>query len=132
MTEQEHIALASRTLAIDESCWRQLLSQFAELCPTGKESLDHRIQALTRLWNSLSPHAMPPEHHLLNSDCPICSANVRTVVARRIAGQTPLVYGACDRCQLGVLLSGGAADSIYSQPDYYRQRDAGNVGYEQY
>ncbi len=132
MTKQEYSALAVRTLAVEESCWRQFADGFAKLCPTGKESFDHRIRTLTRLWNSLSPHAIPPELHLLNSDCPVCSAKVQTFAVRRIAEQPPLVYGACDHCGLGVLLSGGVADSVYTQPDYYQQRDAGNAGYDHY
>lgn len=132
MSEQEHCALAAKTLAVDEHCWRQFAEGFAECCPTGNECFDDRIQTLTQLWNSLSPHAIPPKRHLLNSECPACSANVQTVAVRQIAGQAPLVYGACDRCGLGVLLSGGAADSIYTQPDYYQQRDAGNAGYDHY
>ena len=132
MTEQNHIALAARTLAVDESCWRQFADGFAQLCPTGKESLDHRVQILTQMWNSLSPHAIPLEHHVLTADCSVCFAKVRTIAVRRIAGKASLVYGACERCGLGVLLSGGVADSVYSQPDYYQQRDAGNVGYDHY
>ena len=132
ITEQEHSALASRTLAVDESCWWQFKDGFAKHCPAGTESLDHRILTLTRLWNLLSPHALSLERHVLTSDCPTCSANIQTVAARQIAGQAPLVYGACDGCGLGVLLSSSVADSIYTQPDYYQQRDAGNVGYDHY
>lgn len=129
MTEQEHIALAARTLRVDESLWRQFKDRFAEL---KAESFEERVQELTRLWNSVSPQTAPP---FLRRSCPVCQSTVQPIAARPIAEHAELVYGLCPSCGLGVLLSGGAADSIYSQASYYQLPDAGNAknfGYENY
>ncbi len=132
MTEEQHSALAARTLSLEEPRWRQFRAAFAHRCPLGTESFAQRVRVLTELWQTFSPHASPLEKISPESDCPVCDATVQPIAARRRHNQAPLIYGACRGCGLGVLLQGGTAGTIYQQASYYQHRDAGNAGYERY
>ena len=134
IAEPKHIALVLRTLKIDRDCWRRFVEGFAAQCPAGTESFDRRVQVLRQIWKSLSPHETALDASFDHDRrCPICAAEAVTIVAaRRQEGALPLVYGACEECGLGLLLQGGAKSSIYAQPDYYRRRDSGGAGYENY
>lgn len=135
IADQERLSLILRTLQVDETCWYQFETEFAKRCPTGNESLDHRLQALEEVWKSVDPHAVSlDDPGNAPNDCPCCKANSIGVAAiKRNDLGTPLVYFVCESCGLGFLLRDDAANlSVYSSPDYYTRRDAGGAGYECY
>ena len=132
-TDPDRLRLIARTLRVEEARWHKLEKDFAEQCRTTNESVDGRIRVLKQIWASLMPHEAGLDQPLDNDPiCPVCKAEAVQVVAvrwRRAGG--PLVYGSCGNCDLGILLHGGAKNSIYSQPDYYLRQDDG-AGYEDY
>jgi len=132
ITDPEWLTLVLRTLRIDEACWRRLVDGYIAECPDGNESLASRIRVLGQIWRSIAPsEAVLDESFEYVRGCPVCKTDAVTVVAaRQQEAASPLVYGSCGVCGLGVLLQGGANSSIYSQPDYYRRRK--DAGYDNY
>lgn len=124
----QHVALVTRTLGVDEACWRRALLGYSERCRDAS-SVDQRLQALTDSWNECSPHkAALPE--LGSSTCPICDGCVTPWLAKR---SPSLAYGRCAGCGHAVLLAGAAEDGIYTAGRYFQQVDpATSAGYRAY
>lgn len=135
IVDPDRLSLILRTLQIDETSWHQLETEFAKRCPTGKESLDHRLRSLGEAWKCVIPHeasindpVSPP------NGCPCCKAeSVNVAAIRRSDLRKPLVYFVCESCDLGFLPREEAANlSVYTSADYYTRRDSDGVGYESY
>jgi SAM-dependent methyltransferase len=140
VAEDARTDLIARTLQISPALWREVLAAFRAQVPQPRptedvdEELARCLPPFARAFRSRSPHeAVVPagvDEGVGPVGCPACGRGaVRAVVAR---APGPLVYGACDGCGHGLLLSGGVARSPYGGAGYYERRDQEGVGYDGY
>ena len=140
------LALIARTLQIAPEVWRRTVADFAAQVPppVPGETLDGELlrclPVLARAFRRLSPHVapVPPALQAATGACPACETGVvRPLLARRAASGNAdvIVYGRCQRCGHGALLSGdhdGDVAAPYRQSAYYQVRDGAGVGYDDY
>lgn len=127
--QQEHIDAILRTLRIDGDCWRNVLNEYGAILPSGSESEQVKLDALTAAYARYCPYRL----ELLPSDgateCPMCGRRAVIGVVHRSPG---LLYGCCQSCGHGILLAGAAEASVYGTADYYSRQDASGAGYPMY
>jgi len=138
-----HLALVARTLQIAPEIWQATLAAFEARLPpaprgeTADDETDRCLLALAAAYRPLSPHEAPPLPAAPPRPCAACA---RVAVVPLLTRRSPppagdLVYGRCDHCGHGALLSdpGDAASRArYAGDDYFRVRDAAGAGYDGY
>jgi SAM-dependent methyltransferase len=122
----EHVALATRTMGVDETTWRRLVDGYAEHWHAGAD-VGARLLALRTSWEACTPRVSPPEPGA-GLTCPCCGGEVNGWLARQ-----PLRVGRCSRCGHGLLVEGGSREAVYATASYFERVDLQtSAGYAQY
>jgi SAM-dependent methyltransferase len=126
---------AARTLRIEPARWRRTLRRYAELSPGPCAGVEARLKALHAAFAAEVPDAEPLAGRAAVRDCPVCrEASVAPLYARSAApaAQPLFVYGRCDGCGHGLLLSTPEPETIYATPAYFERQSQSGAGYSGY
>lgn len=124
----DHVALIVRTLGIETAVWQATLDAYAaRLGPDA--DVAERLQTLTESFMQAARlPAAPPGAALVGCAC--CSAtSMRAIVER--PGAESLLFGRCDECGHGQLLT-PPSSKPYESAGYYRRRAEDGSGYAAY
>lgn len=111
----EHVALALRTLSLDERRWELVLDAWCALVP-GDASAAQRLEALAQAFASLVPKQPGPDTPA-SGRCPLCEGALSPWLCS--PGTPSSAWGRCARCGHAALLHGAAPATVYAGPDYY-------------
>lgn len=123
----EHVALIVRTLGIETAVWQATLDAYAERLERDA-GVATRLRTLTESF--VQAACLPALPSTPPTNCACCGAATTRAVVER-PGPTPLVFGRCDDCGHGQLLS-EARSNPYESANYYRQRAEDGSGYAAY
>jgi len=125
---EEHVALVTRTLGVDETTWSATLDRYAERA-TGSLSTDEKLSALAEAFRYATRFSLPLAQE--SGRCLVCGQGMRPIVARSTSSGPSLIYGRCESCGHGQLLS-GSTPSPYLGQAYYQRRASDGSGYDDY
>jgi SAM-dependent methyltransferase len=128
----EQVARAALTLRIEPAQWRRVLARYSELSPGPSASVEARLKALHAAFAADFPSASRLAGGAAVRACPACfDGSIAPLHAR--GGPSPLfVYGGCEGCGHGLLLSDPEPDGIYGTAAYYERRNESGAGYSGY
>jgi SAM-dependent methyltransferase len=125
----EHVALVTRTLGVDEAAWSEMLDRYSALV-TARSNTEDKLRALGEAFRHVSPFVgeLTEQEPV---DCAACGqARVKPALVRRNASED-LIYGRCETCGHGQLLA-GMTERPYLGQSYYEQRASDGSGYPGY